>query len=73
MVKSESLWNSNLPFGKIFNRFGTKHYRQTVGIPMVTNVADLFLFCYERDFVLFLSDENQADIIETVNILFLDT
>ena len=35
-------------------RFGTKLYRQIVGIPMGTNcaplVADLFLFCYERDF-----------------------
>ena len=33
-----------------------------VGIPMGTNcaplVADLFLFCYERDFMLSLSDNN---------------
>ena len=33
--------------------FGSKLYRQIVGIPMGTNcaplVADLFLFCYERD------------------------
>ena len=39
----------------IFIRFGTKLYRQTIGIPMGTNcaplVADLFLFCYERDFM----------------------
>ena len=38
----------------IFIRFGTKLYRQVVGIPMGTNcaplVADIFLFCYERDF-----------------------
>ena len=27
-------------------------------------VADLFLFCYERDFMLSLSDNYQADIIE---------
>ena len=26
-------------------------------------VADLFLFCYERGFVLSLSDNNQTDII----------
>ena len=36
-------------------RFGTKLYRQIVGIPIGTNcaplVADLFLFCYERDFI----------------------
>ena len=30
-------------------------------------VADLFLFCYERDFMLFLSDNNQADITEAFN------
>ena len=30
-------------------------------------VADLFLFCKERDFVLSLSDNNQTDIIETFN------
>ena len=29
--------------------------------------ADLFLFCYERDFMLSLSDNNQADIIEAFN------
>ena len=41
------------------------------GIPMGTNcaplVADLFLFCYERDFMKSLSRENQADIIEAFN------
>ena len=40
----------------IFIRFGTKLYRKVVGIPMGTNcaplVADLFLFCYERDFMI---------------------
>ena len=30
-------------------------------------VADLFLFCYERDFMTSLSDDNQADIIEALN------
>ena len=30
-------------------------------------VADLFLFCYERDFMLSLSDNYQTDIIETFN------
>ena len=55
----------------IFVRFGSKLYRQIVGIPMGTNcaplVADLFLFCYEGDFMLSLSDNNQADIIEAFN------
>ena len=49
-------------------RFGNKLYRQIVGIPMGTNcaphVADLFLFCYERDFMTSLSDVKQAEIIE---------
>ena len=31
-------------------------------------VADLFLFCYERDFMESLSRENQADIIEAFNL-----
>ena len=55
----------------IFIRFGTKLYRQTIGIPMGTNcaplVADLFLFCYERDLMKSLSRENHADIIEAFN------
>ena len=55
----------------IFIRFGIKLYRQTIGIPMGTNcaplVADLFLFCYERDLMKSHSRENQADIIEAFN------
>ena len=39
-----------------------------VGIPMGTNcaplVADLFLFCYERNSMTSLSDVKQAEIIE---------
>ena len=27
-------------------------------------VADLFLFCYERDFMLSLSEDNQSGVIE---------
>ena len=30
-------------------------------------VSDLFLFCYEGDFMKSLSPENQADIIEVFN------
>ena len=55
----------------IYIRFGNKKYRQIVGIPMGTNcapfVADLFLFCFERDFMTSLSDDNQANIIEAFN------
>ena len=50
----------------IYIRFGTKLYRQIVGIPMGTNcaplVADLFLYCYERDFMDSLNHDNQADV-----------
>ena len=57
--------------GNISIRFGSKLYRQIVGIPMGTNcaplVADLFLFCYEKHFMLSLSDNNQTDIIEAFN------
>ena len=46
-------------------------YRQIVVIPMGTNcallVANLFLFCYERDFMLSQSDNNQTDINEAFN------
>ena len=30
-------------------------------------VADLFLFCYERDFMMSLSDDKQADVIDEFN------
>ena len=30
-------------------------------------VGDLFLFCYERDFMLSLTDNNQTDINEAFN------
>ena len=55
----------------IFIRFGSKSYRQIVGIPKGTNcaplVADLFLFCYDRDFMLSPSDNSKTDIIEAFN------
>ena len=53
----------------IYFRFGTKVYKQIVGIPICTNcaplVANLFLFGYGRDFMTSLSDDNQADIISS--------
>ena len=78
MVVSKSLRCSSLSFLYLFYiwiiffiRFGTKLYRQTIDIPMETNcaplVADLFLFCYERDFMKSLLRENQVDIIEACN------
>ena len=74
-VRNYNLWSCQKVFealtfllDNIYIRFGSKLYRQIVGIPMGTNcaplVADLFLFCYERDFMLSLSEENQSGIIE---------
>ena len=54
----------------IYTRFGTKIYIQIVG-NKITNcaalVADLFLFCYERDFMMSLSGDKEAEIIEAFN------
>ena len=56
----------------IYIKFGTKLYRQIVGILMGSNcapfVADLFLFCYERDFMKNLSSDCQADVIKAFNL-----
>ena len=55
----------------IFIRFGAKLYRQVVRIPMGTEcaplVADSFPFCYERDFMMSLSDDKQAEVIDAFN------
>ena len=77
-VRNYNLWSCQrvceaLTFllDNIYIRFGSKLNRQIVGIPMGTNcarlVADLFLFCYERDFMLYLSEDNQSDVIEDFN------
>ena len=56
---------------KIYIIFGTILYRQIVGIPMGTNcahlVADLFLFCCERGFIMSLSGDKESTIIEAFN------
>ena len=55
----------------IYIRFGSKLYRQNIGIPMGTNcaplVADLLLFCYERDFMKFHTKEKRYDMIDAFN------
>ena len=52
----------------VYIRFGSKLYRQIVGLSMGTNyvplVADLFLFCYKTGFILSLSDANQSEVVE---------
>ena len=36
-------------------------------VPSVLLIVDLFLFCYERDFMLSLSHENKSSIIDAFN------
>ena len=38
-----------------------------MGTNCVPLVADLFLFCYERDFMMSFSDDKQADFINAFN------
>ena len=38
-----------------------------MGTNCVPVVADLFLFCYERGFMMFLSVDKQADTIDAFN------
>ena len=58
----------------IYIRFGSKFYRQNLGIPLITNcaplVADLFLFCYESDFSKSLTKEKRYDLIDAFNSTF---
>ena len=71
-VRNYNLWSCQkvceaLTFllDNIYIRFGSKLYKQIVGIPMGTNcaplVADLFLFW---DFMLSLSEDSQSGVIE---------
>ena len=56
----------------IYIKFVSNLSRQIVGFPMGTNyaplVADLFLFCYKRVFMLSLSEDNQSDVIEAFSV-----
>ena len=59
----------------IFVRFGNTIYRQTIGIPMGTNcaplIADLFLYCYESQFMAKLyKDPTKHDLITDFNNTF---
>lgn len=77
-VKNYTMWTcdevcKSLTFllDNIYVRYGDTIFRQIIGIPMGTNcaplVADLFLYCYERDFMLSLNRNTQVDIIEAFN------
>ena len=77
-VKHYTMWTfldvcKSLSFiqDNIYVRFGDAVYRQVIGIPMGTKcaplVADLFLYGYERDFMLNLKSDTHSDIIEAFN------
>ena len=55
----------------IYVQFDGMVYQQIVGIPMGTNcaplIADLFLFCYERDFMSNLQKSKRFDLIDKFN------
>ena len=59
----------------IFVRFGDSVYRQIIGIPMGTNcaplIADLFLYCYELQFMTKISkDPSKQHLINKFNNTF---
>ena len=73
--KRKNLWSCqkvcvlSTIFWTIFIRFGSKLYRQIVGIPMGINCARFvaYLFCLTiTRLMLSLSDINQADAVETL-------
>ena len=74
-VRNDNLWSSQkvrtFLLDKIYIRFGSKLYIPIVGILMGTDyvplVTDLFVFYYERDFMLSLSEDNQSDVIKAFN------
>ena len=53
----------------IFIRFETKLYRKIIGISMGTNcaplVSDLFLFCYEKNFMKSKKISNDQELIQS--------
>lgn len=62
----------NFLLDNIYVRFGDKVYRQIIGIPMGTNcaplIADLFLYCYEYQFMVKLhKDPTKHHLIDIFN------
>ena len=55
----------------IYVQFYAMVYQQIFGIPMSTNcaplIADLFLYCYERDFMSNLQKSKRFDLIDKFN------
>ena len=70
-VQASSLPATPPLFLFLYLQFDGMVYQQIVGIPMGTNcaplIADLFLYCYERDFMLNLQKSTQFDLIDKFN------
>ena len=68
MVLSEGDRCTCLSFGQYL---ALNFIEKNVGIPIGTNfaplVADLYLFCYERDIMKSLTEEKQYDMIDAFN------
>ena len=63
--------NSNTTLDNIFIRLALRRIEKVFRIPLGTNcaplVADLVFFCYERDFMMSLSNDKLADINDAFN------
>ena len=68
---SECLLRSPLSFGQykynIWLEIAQTNRRYYYGYLLCSSCCRFVLFCYERDFILSLSDNNQADVVEAFN------
>ena len=57
-----------------FLKFGKQLYKQTIGIPMGANyaplIADLFLYCYESEYMLRISKSGNSALVDHFNNSF---
>ena len=65
------MWSFYFPRENIYVQFEGMVYQQIFGIPVSTNcaplIADLFLFCYERDFMSNLHKSKRYNLIDMFN------
>ena len=65
------MWSFYFPHGKYICAIDGMVYQQIVGIPMGTNcaplIANLFLYCYERDFMSNFQKFKRFDLIDKFN------
>ena len=61
------MWHPDLSVGQHLSKLYVKVSGIALGTSCTFLAADLFMFCYERDLMIYLSDDNQADIIDALN------